>query len=100
MTQPSAGATHWNKPSVSRFCERSAKPIGLSEALRERQLAWASRGRRWHTRCKSWGSLALHVRGGGRVYQNGGPPFADPSPRLSLFSDHLRTVLAVKGPLR
>src|ERR1700681_744689 len=60
MTQPSAGATHWNKQSVSRFCERSAKPIGLSEALRERQLAWASRGRRWHTRCKSWGSLALH----------------------------------------
>src|ERR1700738_4086215 len=60
MTQPSAGATHWNKPSVSRFCERSAKAIGLSEALAERQLVWASRGRRWHTRCKSWGSLALH----------------------------------------
>src|ERR1022692_4646639 len=42
----------------------------------------------------------LIVRGGGRGYQNGGPPFADLSPRLSLFSDHLRTVLAVKGSLR
>src|ERR1035437_9308292 len=40
------------------------------------------------------------VRGGGRGYQNGGPPFANRSPRLSLFSDHLRTVLAVKGSLR
>src|ERR1039457_3363164 len=40
------------------------------------------------------------VRGGGRGYQNGGPPFAKLSPRLSLFSDHLRTVLAVKGSLR
>src|ERR1039457_2863121 len=40
------------------------------------------------------------VRGGGRKYQNGGPPFANLSPRLSLFSDHLRTVLAVKGSLR
>jgi hypothetical protein len=40
------------------------------------------------------------VRGGGRGYQNGGPPFANLSPRLSLFSDHLRTVLAVKGSLR
>ena len=40
------------------------------------------------------------VRGGGRGYQNGGPPFAGISPRLSLFSDHLRTVLAVKGSLR
>src|ERR1039458_2512521 len=39
------------------------------------------------------------VRGGGRGYQNGGPPFANLSPRLSLFSDHLRTVLAVKGSL-
>src|ERR1035441_4338118 len=28
------------------------------------------------------------VRGGGRGYQNGGPPFASLSPRLSLFSDH------------
>jgi hypothetical protein len=41
-----------------------------------------------------------HVRGGGRGYQNGGPSFANLSPRLSLFSDHLRTVLAVKGSLR
>src|ERR1022692_3085332 len=40
------------------------------------------------------------VRGGGRKYQNGGPLFANLSPRLSLFSDHLRTVLAVKGSLR
>src|SRR5450756_1985417 len=40
------------------------------------------------------------VRGGGRGYQNGGPRFANLSPRLSLFSDHLRTVLAVKGSLR
>src|ERR1019366_8732375 len=42
----------------------------------------------------------LCVRGGGRGYQNGGPLFANLSPRLSLFSDHLRTVLAVKGSLR
>ena len=40
------------------------------------------------------------VRGAGRGYQNGGTPFATLSPRLSLFSDHLRTVLAVKGSLR
>jgi hypothetical protein len=40
------------------------------------------------------------VRGGGRGYHFGGPRFADVSPRLSLFSDHLRTVLAVKGSLR
>src|SRR6266852_9108714 len=59
MTQASAGATHWNKPSESRFCGRSAKAIGLSAALVERQLAWASRGRRWHTRWISWGSLGL-----------------------------------------
>jgi hypothetical protein len=49
----------WSKPSENRFCERSAKAIGLSEALVERQLAWASRGRRWHTRWISWGFLAL-----------------------------------------
>src|SRR5882757_9178417 len=60
MTQPSAGETRWNKPSESRFCERSAKPIGLSEAPVERQLAWASKGRHWHTRWIGWGSLALH----------------------------------------
>src|SRR5260370_40000640 len=59
MTQASAGAMHWSKPSENRFCERSAKPIGLSEALVERQLAWASRGRRWHTRWISWESLGL-----------------------------------------
>src|SRR3954452_21527811 len=59
MTRPSAGETHWNKPSESRFCGRSAKPIGLSEALVERQLAWASRGRHWHTRWISWESLGL-----------------------------------------
>src|SRR6266446_6062623 len=59
MTQASAGAMHWSKPSENRFCERSAKAIGLSEALVERQLAWASRGRRWHTRWISWGSLGL-----------------------------------------
>jgi hypothetical protein len=40
------------------------------------------------------------VRCGGRGYQNGGPLFAGLSPRLSLFSDQLRTVLAVKGSLR
>ena len=40
------------------------------------------------------------VRGGGRGYHFGGPRFAELSPRLSLFSDHLRTVLAVKGSLR
>src|SRR5207237_6774295 len=58
MTQASTGAMHWSKPSESRFCERSAKAIGLLEALVARQLAWASRGRRWHTRWISWGSLA------------------------------------------
>ena len=42
----------------------------------------------------------LRVRGGGPGYQNGGPPFANHSLRLSLSSDHLRTVLAVKGSLR
>src|SRR5882762_3597744 len=50
---------YWSKPSENRFCGRSAKTIGLSEALVERQLAWASRGRRWHTRWISWGSLGL-----------------------------------------
>jgi transcriptional regulator with GAF, ATPase, and Fis domain len=55
----SAGAMHWSKPSENRFCERSAKVIGLSEALVERQLALASRGRRWHTRWISWGSPGL-----------------------------------------
>src|SRR6266404_2406151 len=59
MTQASAGAMHWSKPRENRFCERSAKPIGLSEALVERQLALASRGRRWHTRWISWGSPGL-----------------------------------------
>src|SRR5205807_9529293 len=43
------GATHWSKPSGNRYCERSAKAIGLLEALVERQLAWASREHRWHT---------------------------------------------------
>src|SRR6266545_1114057 len=59
MTQASAGAMHWSKPRENRFCERSAKPIGSSEVLVERQLVWASRGRRWHTRWISWGSLGL-----------------------------------------
>src|SRR5260370_23269430 len=59
MTQASAGAMHWSKPRENRFFERSAKPIGSSEVLVERQLAWASRGRRWHTRWISWGSLGL-----------------------------------------
>jgi len=40
------------------------------------------------------------VRGGGRRYHFGGPLFANLSPRLSLFSDYLRTVFAVKGSLR
>jgi hypothetical protein len=48
----------------------------------------------------SRGIAKRNVRGGGRGYQNGGPPFTNLSPRLSLFSDHLRTVLAVKGSLR
>ena len=47
-----------------------------------------------------WRPLNTCVRGGGRGYQNGGPLFANVSPRLSLLSDHLRTVLAVKGSLR
>src|SRR5579862_2872965 len=59
MTQPSARETRWNKPSESRFSERSAKPIGLSEALVGRRLAWASKGRHWHTRWISWESLGL-----------------------------------------
>src|SRR5216683_44806 len=61
LTQASArlaGAMRWSKPSESRLCERSAKAIGLSEVLVERQLAWASRGRRSPTRCRSWGSFA------------------------------------------
>ena len=59
MTQASAGAMHWSKPRENRFCEHSAKPIGLSEALVERQLVLVSRGRRWHTRWISWGSPGL-----------------------------------------
>jgi hypothetical protein len=58
------GAMGWSKPSESRLCERSAKAIGLSEVLVERQLAWASRGRRSLTRCKDWGSLAHSSDGG------------------------------------
>src|ERR1700730_15447718 len=61
LTQTSArlaGAVRGRKLRESRLCERSAKAIGLSEVLVERQLAWASRGRRLPTRCRSWGSLA------------------------------------------
>src|SRR5258708_3638037 len=61
LTQDSARlavAMRWSKPSESRLCERSAKAIGLSEVPVERQLAWASRGRRLPTRCGGWGSLA------------------------------------------
>src|ERR1700682_2365829 len=61
LTQTSAqlaGAMRWSKPNESRLCERSARAIGLSEVLVERQLAWASRERRSPTRCRSWGSLA------------------------------------------
>src|ERR1019366_1910646 len=43
---------------------------------------------------------ATDVRAGGPGYQKGGPLFANRSPRLSLFSDPLRTVRAVKGSLR
>ena len=57
------------------------------------QTAWATFGEQ-----RRVNSAAR--RSGGRGYQNGGPPFANLSPRLSLFSDHLRTVLAVKGSLR
>src|SRR5439155_13103693 len=53
-----AVAMRWSRPSESRLCERSAKAIGLSEVLVERQRAWASRGPRSPTRCRSWGSLA------------------------------------------
>src|SRR5260370_14618886 len=59
MTQASAGAMHWSKPRENRFGERSAKPIGSSEVRVERQLVWASKGRRWHTRWISWGSHGL-----------------------------------------
>src|SRR6202521_3944243 len=58
MTQVSArlaAAMCWSKPGESRLFERSAKAIGLSEVLVERQLAWASRGRRSPTRCRSLG---------------------------------------------
>src|ERR1035441_466389 len=44
--------------------------------------------------------LRGRVRGGARGYHFGEPHFASVSPRLSLCSDHLRTVLAVKGSLR
>ena len=54
-----AGEVCWSKPSESRFCERFARAIGLWEVLVARQLAWASRGRPWPTRCRSWGFLAL-----------------------------------------
>src|SRR5216683_6777327 len=73
MTQASAGATHWSKPSENRFCERSAKAIGLLEALVERQLAWASRGHRWHTRWISWGSLARQSEQFSPVFQKSDP---------------------------
>jgi transcriptional regulator with GAF, ATPase, and Fis domain len=53
-----AAAMCWSRPGESRLCEHSATAIGLSEVLVERQLAWASRGRRSPTRCRSWGSLA------------------------------------------
>src|SRR6266704_3775904 len=55
---PLAVATRWSRPSESRLCEHSKNAIGLSEAFMERQRAWASRGRRSHTRCRRWGSLA------------------------------------------
>jgi hypothetical protein len=58
MKARSAVATRWSKPSESRSSEHSAKAIGLSEVLGERQLAWASRGRLSTTGCRSWGSLA------------------------------------------
>src|SRR5437016_3319086 len=79
MTQASAGAMHWSKPSGNRFSERSAKAIGLSEALVERQLAWASRGRRWHTRWISWGSLGLPTR-----YSRYANSFLAPQLRMNL----------------
>src|ERR1019366_8459513 len=79
-------------------------------------LAWAIHGRKPQRRAASstrkgpprdpaylaWirEMPCIGVRGGGRGYQNGGPPFANLLPRLCLFSDHLRTVLAVKGSLR
>src|SRR5580700_6027683 len=59
-----AGAMRSSKPSESRLCELSAKAIGLSEVHVEQQLAWASRGQRSPTRCRSWGSLAPHSDGG------------------------------------
>src|ERR1035437_6108800 len=49
--------------------------------------------------CIIQGKTTACVRGGGRGYQNGGPPFANLSPRLCLFSDHLRTVLPVNRSL-
>src|SRR6266566_4324959 len=55
---PLAVAMRWSRPSESRLCEHSKNAIGLSEAFMERQRAWASRGRRSHTRCRSRGSLA------------------------------------------
>src|SRR5207244_7501306 len=58
-----AGAMRWSKPSESRLCKRSAKATGLWEVLVERQLAWASSGRRSPTRCRTWGSLAHHSDG-------------------------------------
>ena len=63
------------------------------------RLADSSTVRRWFHRRRE--SLArLSVRGGARGYHFGGPHFASVPPRLSLCSDHLRTVLAVKGSLR
>src|SRR6266536_273327 len=59
-----AGAMRWSKPNESRLFGRSAKAIGLSEALVERQLAWVSRGRRSPTGCRSWRFLAHRSDGG------------------------------------
>jgi|ERR1035438_4286368 hypothetical protein len=82
------------------------RPISVSGSYRAAQLrhgraGCASASRRSGRALAFQGAGAFRaVRGGGRRYHFGGPRFADVSPRLSLFSDHLRTVLAVKGSLR
>jgi len=87
LTTPSsvhlAGEVCWSKPSESRFCERFARAIGLSEVLVARQLAWASRGRPWPTRCRSWGFLALPSKSARNLFRS--TAYSPPEARPPIF---------------
>jgi len=85
-------------PEIGRFCDglrRDDKAVNAAVVL-----PWSNGQVEGQIHRLKLVKRQMYVRGGGRRYQNGGPPFANLSPRLSLFSDHLRTVLAVKGSLR